>query len=63
MKIRMLRHVASYVQVRDLEPGQIYDINDDRAQQFLANGMAESIEDEDVVTLEAAALRQPRRRG
>jgi hypothetical protein len=63
MKVRMLRHVTSYVQVRDLEPGQIYDINDDRAEQFIANGMAEPIAEEHAGVLEAAALREPRRRG
>jgi hypothetical protein len=63
MKVRMLRHVTAYVQVRDLEMGQVYDINDDRAEQFIANGMAESIEKDGPVMLEAAALREPRRRG
>lgn len=62
MKVRMLRHVTNYVQVLELEMGQVYDINDDRAEQFIANGMAESIEEEAGV-LEAAALRSPRRRG
>jgi hypothetical protein len=63
MKVRMLRFVGSYVQVRDLEPGQIYDINDDRAAQFIANDMAEPIADDESVGVEAAALRAPRRRG
>lgn len=58
----MIRHVTGYVQVQDLEPGRIYDITDDRAEQFIANGMAEPIADE-TADLEAAALRGPRRRG
>jgi len=62
MKVRMLRYVTSYVQVRDLEPGEIYDINDDRAEQFIANGMAELIAEGDL-DYEAAALKPPRRRG
>lgn len=60
MKVRMLRHVTAYVQVRDLESGEIYDINDDRAEQFIANGMAELIAEGEY---EAAALKAPRRRG
>jgi hypothetical protein len=63
MKVRMLRFVGSYVQVRDLEAGEVYDINDDRAAQFIANGMAELIADDEAAMLEAAALRPPRRRG
>ena len=62
MKIRMTRFVGSFVHVQDLEPGQVYDINDGVAEQFLANGMAELI-DEASTDLEAAALRAPRRRG
>lgn len=62
MKVRMLRYVTAYVQVRDLEPGEIYDINDERAEQFIANGMAELIA-EGEVGYEAAALKAPRRRG
>ena len=62
MKVRMLRYVTAYVQVRDLEPGEVYDINDDRAEQFIANGMAELVA-EDEVGYEAAALKTPRRRG
>lgn len=63
MRLRMLRYVGGYVEVRDLEPGHVYEIADDRAAQFITNGMAELVEDGEDAGLEAAALRSARRRG
>lgn len=62
MKVRMMRFVGSFVDVRDLEPGEVYDLSESKARQFIDNGMAEPADEEDS-RLEAAALRAPRRRG
>jgi len=66
MKVRMTRYVESFVQVRDLLPGEVIDLPDGTAAQFIANGMAESVEpvgDPKGGLLEAATLGGPRRRG
>lgn len=63
MRVRMTRYVGGYVEVRDLEPGHVYEIADDRAAQFITNGMAVAADDAAESDLEAAALRSARRRG
>jgi hypothetical protein len=63
MKVRMRQFVGSYVQVRDLQPGEVVDLNPDHAEQFIANGIADPIDDEKTPELEAATLSAPRRRG
>lgn len=63
MRVRMLRWIGGYVEVRDLEMGRVYEIADDRARQFIDNGMAERVADVDEHDLEAASLRTARRRG
>lgn len=64
MKVRMTRFVGSFVQVRDLEPGQVVDLSERDAQQFIANGMAEPVaSDAADHLLEAAAMPAARRRG
>jgi hypothetical protein len=67
MKVRMTRFVGSYVEVRDLEMGTVYDLADERAMQFIVNGMAVAVEDGDDARApsapEAAALQPARRRG
>jgi hypothetical protein len=64
VRVRMLRHVAQFVQVVDLEMGETYELVPEKAAQFITNGMAE-LESAIPVTprLEAAALAAPRRRG
>jgi hypothetical protein len=64
VRVRMLRHVAQFVQVVDLEMGETYELVPEKAAQFITNGMAEP---ESAIPLtprlEAAALAAPRRRG
>ena len=62
MKVRMTRFVGSFVQVRDLEPGEVVDLLPAVAEQFIVNGMAVPA-DPDGANLEAAALQPARRRG
>ena len=63
MKVRMTRYVESFVQVLDLLPGEVYDLKDSVAAQFLDNGMAEPADRAEAPTLESAAMAPPRRRG
>jgi hypothetical protein len=64
VRVRMLRHVAQYVQVLDLEMGETYDINESHAEQFITNGTAElPAIPEKKSRLEAAALESAQRRG
>jgi hypothetical protein len=62
VRVRMLRHVAQFVQVLDLEMGEHYELTDDMAEQFVTNGMAERVEGKKS-KLEAAALESAQRRG
>jgi hypothetical protein len=62
VRVRMLRHVAQFVQVLDLEMGEVYELTAEKAEQFVANGMAERV-DTKGKRLEAAALGDPQRRG
>jgi hypothetical protein len=63
VRVRMRRAVESYVQVMDLEPGEVYSLTPAAAEQFIANEMAERVEAGEADELELAALRPGRRRG
>jgi hypothetical protein len=64
VRVRMLRHVAQFVQVVDLEMGETYELIPEMAAQFITNGMAELVSAVPISPrLEAAALAAPRRRG
>lgn len=65
MKVRMIRYVESFVLVRDLRPGEVIELPEAAATQFLDNGMAVPLDGraERDERLEAAALTPARRRG
>lgn len=64
MHVKMLRYIESFVQVRDLKPGDVVELTDAVGQQFIENGMAVRVEAADrTERLEAAALSAARRRG
>lgn len=60
-KIRMKRWANPAVSL-DLEPGDVVELPAGLADQFIANDMADPVE-EDSADLEVAALRPGRRRG
>ena len=60
-RVRMLRHVSQFVQVLDLEMGEIYEVTEAHAEQFVINGMAERVDAKK--KFEAAALESAQRRG
>ena len=63
MRVRMTRYVESFVQVVDLLPGEVYDLKESVAAQFIDNGMAEPVDGFEPTDLESATLKSPRRRG
>jgi hypothetical protein len=63
IRLRMLRAVQGYVQVVDLQLGEVYELTAEKAQQFLDMGVAELLESKAKSKLEAAALANAERRG
>ena len=63
VRVRMRRRVSDFVQVIDLEPGAVYELRPEAAEQFIANGMADPAEGAEAEVLETAPLRAGRRRG
>lgn len=63
VRVRMRRHVAPYVQVLELEMGEVYELTPDMAAQFIQNDMADPVDGKKGAALEAAALAPASRRG